>query len=229
MKTNLKKEEEIDFTIIPSVELLEYVSWKSEFPKEAEMAFIEFCSRFERVMIKKASIYSLKFNYSDAIALELAHCTFNRVYKYAHSFKLNDNKGSNPDKAIIKWMTRILWTQLVKLKDHDTCVEPSEEEDLSIIKNIDDLSEFTYPDNIEARRELRMRLEILDGAFRGLSVKHRIIYLTYKAYEQQGKYIPRSVSKKLAEQLSLSKSAIRVYKKHANEHINNYLLQLNGN
>ncbi len=228
MKTDIK-EEKINFTTIQSVELLEYISWKSDFPKEAEMAFIEFCSRFEKNIIKKATIYSSKFNYSDVIALELAHCTFKRVWKYARTFKLEEKRFKEPDKAIIIWMTRILWTQLVKLKDNNTCDEPSEEEDLSLIENTEGLAKLTHPEDTEARKELRIKLEILEGAFKGLSTKHKIIYLTYKAYEQQGKYLPRSISLKLANQLSLSKSSIRVYKKKAIEHINNYLIQLNGN
>ena len=229
MNTDIKKEERINFISISSIELLEYISWKLEFPKEAEMAFVEFCSRFEKGIIKKAVIYASKFNYNETIALELAHCTFNRVWKYAHSFNLESSKSKNPEKAIVKWMLRILWTQLVILKDKPSCIEPGEEEDLSIIKNVEDLVEFISLDNIEARRELRLRLEILEAAFEGLSEKHKIIYLTYKAYQQQGKYIPRSVSKKLEEKLLLTKSSIRVYKKNATEHIENYLKQLNGN
>lgn len=66
-------------------------------------------------------------------------------------------------------------------------------------------------------------MEIIDRAMLGLSNKHKIIFLTYKAYEESGKNIPRSVSKKLQNQLDLTQSSIRVYKKEANEHFLNYL------
>ena len=222
-------EKEIDFTNVSSTELLEYISWKNDFPNEAEKAFIEFCSRFDKIMIRKAEVYSSRYNYSEIIALEIAHCTFNRVWRYAKSFNLKKINSNTHEKGIIKWLTRILYTQLVILKDKNSCIEPNEDEDLSIIENLDDLTDFTSSENLEAKRELRMRLEILEGAFKGISLKHKIIYLTYKAYKQQGKNIPRSVSKKLREQLDLTQNSVRVYKNEAYSHVDNYIKQLNGN
>ena len=64
----------------------------------------------------------------------------------------------------------------------------------------------------------------------GLSEKHKIVYLTYKAYENTGKKnLPRSVGKKLRDKLNLVQNSIQVYKKEANDHINNYLKAFNGN
>ncbi|GFD78699.1 RNA polymerase subunit sigma [Tenacibaculum sp. IMCC1] len=220
--------EEVDFRNTPSIELLEYISWKEEFPKEAEKAFTEFCLRFERSIIRKAEIYANKFNYSATVALELANCTFARVWKYP-TFKLEQARVKNVNKAIIKWMIRILWTQLVMLKDNDTCAQPDEEEDLSLINDIDGLLEHKGIINVEAKRDLRIRFEVIESALSRLTPKHKIIYLTYKAYERQGKNIPRKLSAKLREQLQLTQNSIRVYKKEAVEQVKSYINDLNGN
>jgi competence CoiA-like predicted nuclease len=74
--------EQINFKLLPSTELLEYISFKDEFLEEAKQAFIEFCFRFEKDIISKSEIYCNKFNYSEVVALEIAHCTFARVWKY---------------------------------------------------------------------------------------------------------------------------------------------------
>jgi hypothetical protein len=110
----------------------------------------------------------------------------------------------------------------------ETCAE-ADENDLDIIENIDELVTFTVGDEIEKKRDLKLRLEILEKAMLGLSEKQKIIYLTYKAYENNGKNLPRIVSQKLKERLNIVQSSIRVYKKEAIEHVTNYLRILNGN
>lgn len=48
-----------------------------------------------------------------------------------------------------------------------------------------------------------------------LDDKHRIIYLTYKAYELSGKKLPRRLLSKLRKRLGISQTTIRVYKREA--------------
>ncbi len=216
---------EIDFTTVQSDELIEYISFKDEYPKEAELAFAEFCYRFQSDVLKKAEIYSSKYGHSEVIAEDIMNCTFNKVWKYP-KFNKNKAKSKNIDTAIKIYLYKIAYNELMKYGYKDTCVEP-EQEDLEIIENIEELIDITTEDK-ESKRELRIRLEILEKAMLGLSEKHKIIFLTYKAYENSGKNIPRSVSRKLQKQLNLSTSTIRVYKKNAISHINNYLKNLNG-
>ena len=132
------------------------------------------------------------------------------------------------DKGIKIWLHKIVFNELMKFGVKETCAEV-DENDLDIIENIDELVTFTVGDEIEKKRDLKLRLEILERAMLGLSEKQKIIYLTYKAYENNGKNIPRIVSQKLKERLNIAQSSIRVYKKEAIEHINNYLKSLNGN
>ena len=226
METELN--DKIDFDKICSSELLDYISFKSEYPEEAEHAFIEFCRRFEKNVIQKAEIYSSKFGYSEVVALEIAHCTFARVWKYP-SFTLKKAKSKDVNKAILLWLYPIMYTQLVKYGEQNTCADPTIDEDLSIITDLDELVNKTSDsDNVEHKKKLKVKLGILDSAFIGLSEKHKIIYLTYKAYEVPGKNIPRSISKKLQDTLELTQGTIRLYKRDANLHVENYITQRNG-
>ncbi|MEQ3662538.1 MAG: RNA polymerase subunit sigma [Flavobacterium sp.] len=226
METELNNK--IYFDKICSIELLEYISYKSEYPEEAEFAFIEFCRRFEKNVIQKAEIYSSKFGYSEVVALEIANCTFGRVWKYP-SFTLKKAKSKDIEKAILLWLYPIMYTQLVKYGEQNTCAEPSIDEDLSIITDLDELvNKMSDSDDIKHKKDLKIKLEMLDSAFIGLSEKQKIIYLTYKAYEVPGKNIPRSISKKLQETLELTQGSIRLYKREANLHVENYIAQRNG-
>lgn len=225
MKVELK-EMEIDFTILKSDELIDYISFRDEFPIQAEKAFIEFCSRFQENVLQKAEIYSNKYGYTEVVALDIANCAFAKVWKY-HSFDKKKTKSKNIDTAIKIWLNAIVYNELMKFGIKDTCSEP-ETDDLDIINDIDGLITITVGNDTEKKRDLKLHLEILEKAMHGLSDKHIIIYLTYKAYESSHKNIPRSVSKKLQTKLNLVASSIRVYKKEANTHINNYLKSLNG-
>lgn len=216
----------INFETMSGAELLEFVScFKEEYPKQSEQAFAVFCYRYEKDLLKKAEIFCSKFGYNETIALMVAQCTFARVWKYP-TFDMKKAKSKNIDTAIYFWLYRILYTQIVLLSKQDTCAEPTEEEDLSIVSNVDELIVYAVGDDVEKTKELKTRLSIIDSALLLLSEKHKIVWLTYKAYESKGKYIPRSVSSKLQEQLDLTQHSIRAYKMQANQHINDYLSRI---
>ena len=220
-------EEKIDFKALTSDDLLTYISWKLDFPEESGLAFMELVFRFEGDIKRKAEIYCNKFDYSEVVALEIAHCTFDRVWKYP-TFDLKKAKSKDIDKAILLWMYPILYTQLVAYGMKHTCIVPTIDEDLSLVYSTDDMAEITTNGNIEKMKELKLKIEVIDHALAGLTEKHKVIYLTYKVYEKKGKNIPRSISKLLKEKLDLAQSTIRVYKKEANSHVENYLNQING-
>lgn len=210
-----------------SIDLLEYISWKSEYPQEAAAAFIIFCNRYQKDILEKAEIHCLRNGYSSDIAEMIANCTFERVWKYP-SFNINKAKSKDIDKAILLWMYPIMRTQALLYFKENSCSEPSKEEDLSIIENIDELIEYTVPEQPEKKKDLKIVLEIVEQALSQLSDKHRIIYLTYKAYEQKKKNIPRSLSKQLQIKLGLTQNSIRVYKMEAIKHVENFIEKTNG-
>lgn len=227
MKVELK-DTDINFEILSSDELIEYISFKEEFPNEAEKAFVVFCNRFQNDVIKTAEIYSNKYGHSEVTALDVANCTFAKVWKY-HSFNKSKSKIKDVDKAIKIWLHAIVFNELMKYGVQDTCTEP-DENDLSIVESIDELIVLTVGDDSEKKKDLKRKLEIIERAMLGLSEKHKIVFLTYKAYENNGKKnLPRIVGKKLRENLNLVQSSIQVYKKEATDHISNYLKSLNGN
>ena len=57
-----------------------------------------------------------------------------------------------------------------------------------------------------------------------LDEKHRIIYLTYKAYQTRGKKLPRTLLDKLRKRLGVTQTTIRVYKKEACELLKDFEL-----
>lgn len=224
MKVETSKE--INFELLQSDELIEYISFKDDFPNEAEMAYFVFCDRFQKDIIQKAEIYCNKYGYNEVIALDIANCAFARVWKY-HSFNKEKAKSNNIDTAIKLWLYPIVYNELMKYGEKNTCAEP-EEDDLSIVENVDELITLTVGEDPEKRKDLKIKLEIIEKAMLGLSEKHKIIFLTYKAYQNNGKNIPRVVAKKLREKLNLVQSSIQVYKKEATDRVNNYLKSLNG-
>lgn len=219
-------EDQINFKQLPSIELLEYISFKDEFLGEAKLAFAEFCFRFEKDIISKSEIYCNKFNYSEVVALEIAHCTFARVWKYP-TFKLEKSKSKNIDKGILLWMYPIIYTQIVKYGEQHNCAEPTEEEDLLIIEDGKGLVEYLNIDDIEKKRELTAKLSTIESALQMLSFKHRIIYFTYRAYQRDGKKVPRPITNALREKLSLTQKSVNTYYGVADKHITNYLKILN--
>lgn len=222
--------ENIDFENMVGSELLEYISFKDEFPNEAELAFYVFRDRYQRDILQKSEIQCSKFEYNEAIAFLAATCTFDKVWKNAHTFSLKKSNAKNVDKAILLWMYKILYTQILLFKDRDTCAQPTKEEDLALIENVDELINIYAPENLEKKKELRENLSFLERILQGLSQKHRIIYFTYLAYKpDKDKNIPRSVSNKLKEQLDLTQASIRVYRKEATDLVNNYINKVNGN
>lgn len=222
------KKYEADYSAFSSEELLEYISWKEEYEEDAQRAFIEFCSRFERKVLEKAEIYCLRFGFNSVIALDIANCTFARVWKY-HSFKKEKAKSKDINKAIELWLYPIVYNEMIKYHESQRCAEP-DPEDLSVIEDIDNLIRFSTGDGIEVKKDIKIMAEILEKALGGLSESHRIIFLTYKAYEIKGyKNIPRTVSKMLRERFNLAQSSIGVYKKVATDQVKNYIKSLNGN
>lgn len=221
--------EKIDFENMVGSELLEYISFKDEFPNEAELAFCVFCDRYQRDILQKSEIQCSKFEYSEAIAFLAAKCTFDKVWNKAHTFSMKKANTKDVDKAILLWMYKILYTQILLFKDRDTCAQPTEEEDLSLIENLDALVNVYAPENIEKQKELKENLSFLERVLQGLSQKHRIIYFTYLAYKpEKDKNIPRSISNKLKEQLDLTQASIRVYRKDAADLVSNYINKVNG-
>jgi hypothetical protein len=204
-----------------SLDLLTYIGWKEEYPKEAGIAFRVFCLRYDQDVLKTAEIICSKWGLTETVALDIVNCTFARVWKYP-TYDHEKSKTKNIDNGIKRWLSRIVFTQLANYTNNGTCHEPDIETDLSLIHDLDEFAEKSTNDEI-TRTELRKQLSVLDEVINRLGEKHRIIYLTYKLYTHAGNNIPRSVSKKLQEELDLVPGSIRKYKEQANKQIEKFL------
>lgn len=224
---NIDTNQAIDFEKMPSVELLEYISFKEEFPTEAQSAFVQFCYRFSKYLKRKSEIYCNKYGYSEVVALEIANCTFARVWKYP-TFDKEKSKTKDLDKGILLWMYRILYTQIIKYGEENNCAEPTEEEDLSLVNDAEGLVERLNIENIESKRDVLAKLKTIESALTQLTEKHRIIYFTYRAYQKEGKKVPRTITGLLRKKLSLTQKSVNTYYGDANRHVTNYLNTING-
>lgn len=218
--------QDINFEEVSSLELLDYISFKDEFPDVARDAFVEFCYRFEMDLKRKSEIYGKKFGLNEVTALEIAHCTFARVWKYP-TFKKEKSKSKDLDKGILLWMYPILYTQIIKYAQQSSCADPTEEENLGLISDADQLLEQIDTPDTEATRLVRAKLKTIERALEQLSQKHKIIYFTYRAYHREGKKIPRSITKMLRERLELTQKSVNTYYGVADKHVKNYLNILN--
>jgi hypothetical protein len=210
-----------------SLDLFEYISWKTEYPDEAANAFKEFTFRFERDVIRMSEVACSKWGYDETVAFDISNCVFQRVWKYP-SYKKEKSKSKDINKGVKLWLHRIVYTQLANYKNKGFCYEADNETDLTLIETIEELVE-EFDVSIDKRRLILKRMKVVDEALSHLTHKHKIIYLTYKLYCPDGKaYIPRPVSKKLQEELGLAQGSIRKYKEEANKIVSTYLTRING-
>lgn len=210
-----------------SLDLFEYISWKNEYIEESKNAFTELTHRFEKDVIRMSEVACSKWGYDETVAFDIAHCVFQRVWKYP-SYNHEKSKSDDITKGIKLWLHKIVYTQLANYNNKGFCFEPDEESDLTIIQTVEELVDaYSVPD--EKRRDLIKKMSVVDKALSQLSPKHKVVYLTYKLYCPKGKkYIPRPVSKKLQEDLCLTQGSIRKYKEEANKLIESYLDRING-
>lgn len=210
-----------------SIELIEYIALKDDFPKEAKEAFEVFCYRFGQELKQKAEIICANWNYNEVVALDIINCTFNKVWKYA-SFDTTKARVSDVESAILRWLFSIAQSQLVVYHNTRKCFELPSEEELNIVISVDELAD-RFGTSTEKKKELRKVLEFINSALSTLSEKHKIIFLTYKAYEKDGKRtVPHAVAAKLRENLGLVQSTVKVYKNQAYELVENYIQQNHG-
>jgi len=135
------------------------------------------------------------------------------------------NWGYDKDVGDVIYLYRIAQRLLADYKK--TAEKPSpytgEEE---VVVDYPDLENLDYPK--EKLKDIRKAYEVLAGALSRLTEKHKVVYLTYHAYEKKGLKLPRPLLKELRDELDLTQNSIRVYKKEAKAEIATYI-KLYGN
>ena len=195
-------------------DLTEIVKFKEDpdYIADAEDAFTVLTFRFRMDLIDKCTIICRKWGYKDdAVAVELANLTFERYWKYPFSFEKKKCNVSDTDKCFNFYLYSIAQNELKRLNSEK--LSPYDGSERLVTSLIDNEKEYEP----ERLRELKKAEEELDESLSKLTPKHKIIFLTFKAYEEDGHKLPRELLKELRESLNLTQNSIRVYKKQAFE------------
>ena len=199
--------------------LIGIIADKTRNAVEVDAAFQTFCAKYELRLNRLVEVQCAKLGYSAEIAFKAVECTFARVWRYP-TFNKMKTKAKNIDNAIIMWLNRIAYTQVLKFKNGNECSEVNADEDLSVVNDATEFYEVVSQKQYLSDEEKEKKIQWLNAKLAGMEEKHRIVLLTYLAYESQGKKLPRALTLKLRTQLNLEQSSIRVYKKEALDALN---------
>lgn len=217
-----------DYSKASDEDLVEYIKWKDQpdYQTTAEEAFEAFTFRYCDDVAKKARVIATNWGYDVDIGDLVAERAFAKFWKYPKGFDPKECKRPTLNECIIFYLFRIAQRCLCDYYNNEH--EPpnpyngSEE----VVVEFPELEVLDLP--VERLGELKKSHTLMKGALDRLKPKHRIIYLTYRAYEKEGYKLPRPLLKALREELDLTQTSIRVYKKNAIEEVENYL-KLYGN
>lgn len=193
-----------------------------EYHPLAEAAFVCFTFRFSKVVIDMCRKIGRKWNYDQDTADALAEQVFERFWKYPTSFNQEKCKALPLDDCVRFYLFRIAQHCFADhhrtLSDQEKSPYTGEEAVVIDFPSLDASS--IDDDTIEAYRQIQ---NIIDTALATLTPKHKVIYLTYKAYEKSGFKLPRTLLEQLRKELDLSQGSIRAYKKAAFDTVNEHL------
>ena len=172
-----------------------------------------FTAYFEEKIRAYAEVQASHLGLTETDAFQAMQCAFVKVWKYPYSFDMEKSRSKDEETAIIIWLKRIVASQLFEYAKNGYCADQTEEEDLSVIENVQSFVEYHMP-GISSDKKIGL-VQAFDKRLSVLDEKHRIVYLTYKAYEQAGKKLPRRLLEKLRKRLGLTQATVRVYKMEA--------------
>lgn len=199
-------------------QLLKLIANKEEDVETAQKAFRLFVSIFESKINKDVEIFAIKNGYNENVTFEAIQCAFNKVWLYP-TFDMKKSHCKDEEKAIIIWLERIALSQIYQYAKKGECAKIKQEEDLSVIETSKDFVESFHTSTLTSEQKMQLVLA-LEKKISILDEKHRIIYLTYKAYQTSGKKLPRKLLEILRKRLGVTQTTIRVYKREAFETLN---------
>jgi DNA-directed RNA polymerase specialized sigma24 family protein len=209
----------------PTENLLEYIQWKGDcdYTEIAKEAFRVFTYSYQLDLHKKLIPICTNWGYDKQVASEIAYGTFEKIWKYP-KFDISKAKQKDYDKAVINYLYRIASHLLADYKKNQNEVANPFSGDEEIIRDFPDIENMQI--STKRKAVLIERFEHIQKALNRLTLKHKIIYLTYKQYEaetKEGFTLPRRLLKDLRAELDLTQNSIRVYKKEAINKVDNYL------
>lgn len=197
---------------IDGIALLKLIGDKND-RERAKDSLALFTAYFEENIRAYAEVQASHLGLTETDAFQAMQCAFVKVWKYPHSFDMEKSRSKDEETAIIIWLKRIVASQLFEYAKNGYCADQTEEEDLSVIENVQSFVEYHMP-GISSDKKIGL-VQAFDKRLSVLDEKHKIVYLTYKAYEQAGKKLPRRLLEKLRKRLGLTQATVRVYKMEA--------------
>lgn len=207
-----------------TADLIDYIKYKEQmdYKELAEAAFIAFTFRFRVEIIDKCRKIGRNRGYDDAVSDMIAERTFERFWKYPFGFEKSNCGNLSIDNCV-----RFYFFRTARNCFYDYNKEVTGENlgpydgSEKVIVEFPDIENLEIPE--EKVKDLKAVYELIQNALAKLSAKHKIIYLTYKAYEKEGYKLPRQLLKQLREELDLTQNSIRVYKNEAFKTIEHHL------
>lgn len=192
--------------------LLRNIAQKDKDLEKAKESLALFASYFEPKLQVYAEVQAKNLGYPEKVAFEAIQCTFAKVWKYP-TFDMKKSRCKDEEIAIIVWLKNIVASQMNDYVKKGVCTQQTEEEDLSVIEDSESFVDC-FPVDLPMERKIAL-VQAMDKKISVLDEKHRIIYLTYKAYSTRGKKLQRRLLEKLRKRLGLTQTTVRVYKKEA--------------
>ena len=196
-----------------TADLLDFISSGKEelaYKELGDNAFAVFVERFREDLVNKCVVLCRKWKRPDDFAVDLAAQVFDRYYKYPKYKHESCIKGITDD-CIKRYLYGIANKEVIKLFCPTYSPYDGTEE---IVITLADPEKGYPPETFSKLKDYEGKL---DAIFEKLSPKHKIIYLTYKQYEELGYTLPRKLLEELRTKLELNQNTIRVYKKQAIE------------
>ena len=114
--------------------LINIMADKTRSVAEIDAAFQMFCAKYELRLNRLVEVQCAKLGYSAEIAFKAVECAFARVRRYP-TFDKMKTKVKNIDNAIVSWLNRIAYTQVLKFKNGNECAEVNTDEDLAVVND----------------------------------------------------------------------------------------------
>ena len=198
-----------------TADLIEYIRYKDQegYKELAETAFIAFTFRFSPEIIDRCRKTGRQRSYDRETSDLIAERCFDRFWKYPFGFEKAKCGTLDIEKCVLLYLFRIARNCFYDYDKEISGDESPYDGTESVIVEFPGIEQLDIPE--EDVKDLKRIHDIMEKALSTLSPKHKIIYLTYKAFEKKGFKLPRPLLKKLREELDLTQDSIRVYKSEA--------------
>jgi RNA polymerase sigma factor (sigma-70 family) len=206
----------------PTPQLIKLIQRRKEpsFENNAQAAYEAFTFRYTQQLTQKNEIVCKNWGYSDVDAIEVTQRTFIQFWKYP-KFDPAKTNTANIDDAVILYLlgiSRNVLSDYVNQLNGIKCSPYNGNETI--------VWDFPVNQNTHAQEVIKdqnTHFEVVRRALAKLSEKHKVIFLTYKAYEHGTNKLPRKLLAEIREKLNISQTTVRAYKFEAYKKVNEYL------